>query len=117
MMNRYEIRLNDGTTAHVTSDGFEPHPSAVYVFYTLAPDHTPKGAPVMVACYAIADVKSVRLSEPPPATVIDVTRLGESVVVGAGSWIDKERTGNGRAIRYEATNKDTPNIDRPVDIP
>jgi hypothetical protein len=63
-MNRYVIRLEDGTTEYVTSDGFEPHPSSVYVFYTLAPDHTPKGAPVMVASYAIGDVKSVRLDEP-----------------------------------------------------
>jgi hypothetical protein len=107
-MNRYVIRLEDGATEYVTSDGFEPHPSSVYVFYTLAPDHTPKGAPVMVASYAIADVKSVRLSEPPADESIDVLVTNQ---------IDPAVNGMYRMPAAAWLNKDTPNTDRPVDIP
>jgi hypothetical protein len=99
-MNRYEIRLVNGDTECVTSDGFEPHPSAVYVFFVYEPDHTPKGLPSMVASYAIADVKSVRLAIPETEKYVPEARKAEVIPNG-----------------YAWTNKDTPNTDRAVDIP
>ncbi len=63
-MNQYEVRRADGGTDHIDADGFEPHPAGAYVFFRHEPDHTPKGMPLIIASYAIVDVKSVRLVEP-----------------------------------------------------